>query len=248
MYTMLKLVSSLADSFSGNLDADGFTTTFSPFDLVSGAAPPAYDYTRTLAAFDKTYDLTPAEANSPTLDQANSLTLEMQATHMVDTASSAGIGVDSIGANGAANLASANFVLADNLLSTLSVLGLSVEASGIHSDSNSSLVSGPNEAVLSGDASFQSLTVTGALVGGKTLTFSGDAAANTVLYSSSTVTITLDAQTLLLPPAATSGIIGPSITTDAIDIRFNDAKFGGHTISGDFAIGQSSASYGLIQA
>ena len=238
MSTMKKLVSSLADSFSGNLGADGFTTTLSPFDLVSGAAPPAYDQTRTLAAFDKTYDLTPTEANS--------LTLEMQASHMVDTASSAGIGVDSIGANGTANLASANFVLADNPLSTLSVLGLSVEASGIHSDSNSSLVFGPNEAVLSGDASLQSLTVTGALVGGKTLTFSGHAAANTVLYSSSTVTITLDAQTLLLPPAAASGVIGPSITTDAIDIRFNDAKFGGHTISGDFALGQSSASYALM--
>jgi hypothetical protein len=53
------------------------------------------------------------------------------------------------------------------------------------------------------------------------------------------VTITLDEQTLLLPPAA--GVIGPTITTDAIDIRFSDAKFAGHTISGDFAIGQSSA-------
>ena len=48
------------------------------------------------------------------------------------------------------------------------------------------------------------------------------------------MTITLDEQMPLLPPAAASSIIGPSITTDAIDIRFNDAKFAGHTISGDF--------------
>ena len=48
-----------------------------------------------------------------------------------------------------------------------------------------------------------------------------------MLYKSSTVTITLDEQTLLLPPAATSGIIGPTITTDAIDIRLNHATFAG---------------------
>jgi hypothetical protein len=237
---MSKIVSSLADSFSGNLDADGFTTTFAPSDFVSGAAPPAYDYTRTVAAFNKTYGLTPVEANG--------LMVEMQATDMRDTASSAGFGVDSIGANGAANLASANFALVNNPVPAMGVLGLSVEATGVHSDSNSSFVFGANVGFLAGDASFRSLTVTGALVGGKTLTFSGDAAPDTVLYSSSTVTITLDAQTLLLPPTAASGFIGPSITTDAIDIRFNDAKFGGHTISGDFAIGQSSASYALMHA
>ncbi len=67
-----------------------------------------------------------------------------------------------------------------------------------------------------------------------------------MLYLSSTVTITLDEQLLLLPPAATSSIIGPSITTDAIDIRFNDAKFAGHTISGDFDHGQSWAGYALM--
>ena len=106
---------------------------------------------------------------------------------------------------------------------------------------------GPNgESFLNGDASFHSLTVTGALVDGDTLTFSGDAAPDTVLYKSSTVTITLDEQTLLLPPAATGGIVGPSITTDAIDIQFNHAKYGGQTITGNFAIGQSSAGYRLI--
>ena len=61
------------------------------------------------------------------------------------------------------------------------------------------------------------------------------------------MTITLDDQTLLLPPsAAASGIIGPTITTDAIDIHLNHAKFAGHTITGNFDIGQSSASYALM--
>ena len=238
--TTTELVSSSADSFAGSLDADGFTTTIGPFALVSGTAPPAYDDTSRIASFDHTYDLTPAEANT--------LSLQMQASHMVNTADSAGIGVDEIGASGKADLGSANFLLTDspNPMLPLSILGLSVKATGIHSDLNSSFVFGPNEGSLSGDASFHSSTVTGALVGGKTLTFSGDAAPDTVLYKSSTVTITLDEQTLLLPPAATSGIIGPTITTDAIDIQLNHATFAGQTITGDFAIGQSSASYALM--
>ena len=165
---------------------------------------------------------------------------------MVNTADSTPkVSADEIGASGKADLGSANFVLADspNPMLPLSILGLSVEATGIHSDSDSSFA--PNKRSFSGDASFDSLTVTGKLVDNKTLTFSGDAAPDTVLYSSPTVTITLDEQTLLLPPAAASGIIGPSITTDAIDIPFNHAKFAGQTITGDFDIGQSSASYAL---
>ncbi len=160
----------------------------------------------------------------------------------------AGIGVDEIGASGAADLGSASFVLADSPGPMLppSILGLSVSATGIHSGSDSSFVFGPNEGFISGDASFHLVTVRGALVGGDTLTFSGNAAPDTVLYSSPTVTITLDEQTKLLPPTASSGIIGPTITTDAIDIRLNHATFAGQTITGDFAIGQSSASYALI--
>ncbi len=237
---MTALVSSSADSFAGNLDADGFTTAIGPFALVSGAAPPAYDDTSRIGSFDGTYDLTSAEANT--------LSLTMQATHMVNTAESPGIGVDEIGASGAADFGSASFVLADSPgpMQPLSKLGLEVEATGIHGDSDSSFVFGPNEGFLGGDASFHSLTVSGALVGGDTLTFSGNAAKDTVLYSSPTVTITLDEQTLVLPPAATGGIVGPGIITDAIDIQFNHAKFAGQTITGDFDIGQSSASYALI--
>jgi hypothetical protein len=139
-----------------------------------------------------------------------------------------------------------SFVLADSPGPTQppSILGLSVKATGIHSGSDSSLVFGPSEGSLAGDASFHSVKITGALVNGDTLAFSGNAAPDTVLYKSSTVTITLDDQHLLLPPAA-SGIIGPTIITDAIDIQLNHATFAGQTITGNFDIGQSSASYAL---
>lgn len=234
------IVSSSADSYSGSLTDNGRTTAIASFDRVFGAAPPAYDDTRKVAAFDKTYDLSGADLNC--------LSLQLQGKDIVNTAQSSGLGVDAISASGVARLGSASFVLVDNPLPTLAVLGLSVEARGIRSKSNSSFVFGPDEGSITGDASFKSLTISGALVDGKTLTFSGDAKADTVLYSSTTVTITLDDQTLLLPPAGASSVIGPSITTDAIDIQFNNASFGGHMISGAFVIGQSTASYELMRA
>jgi hypothetical protein len=237
---MTKHVSSSADSFSGSLDAHGSTTTISPFALVSGEAPPPYDDTSSIASFDHTYDLTPGDPNT--------LLLHMRASDMVNNAESLPeVIAGQIGARGTADLGSASLTLIDNPnpMLPLSVLELSVKATGIESESDSSV--GPNsDGFLSGAASFHSLTITGALVGGETLTFSGDAAADTVLYKSSTVTITLDEQTLLLPPGATGGAIGPSITTDAIDIQLNHAKFGAQTITGNFDIGQSSASYSLI--
>ena len=233
----MAIVSSSADSLTGSLNADGFTTTVAPFAPVSGSAPPAYDQTKTVAFFDHLYELTPSESND--------LSLGVQATQMFNAASSAGLGVDEIGANGTADFSSAHFLLTDTVGTGPTVLGLSVEATGVHSDSNSSFVF-PDRGFLAGDASFHSLTITGALLGGRTLTFSGDAKPDTVLYSSPTVTITLDEQRLLLPPTATGGVIGPMISTDAIDIQFNGAKFLGNTISGHFDIGQSSANFALI--
>jgi hypothetical protein len=231
-------VSSSADSFSGILDANGSTTTIAPYALVSGEAPPAYDDTSSIGHFHHKYDLTPGDPNN--------LLLDMRASDIVNNAESLPhVIAGQIGAQGTADIGSANLTLTDspNPMLPLSILELSVNATGIQSQSDSSI--GPNgNSFLNGDASFHSLTVTGALVGGETLKFSGDAAANTVLYKSSTVTITLDEQTLLLPPGATGGTIGPSITTDAIDIQFNHANIGDNqTMTGNFVIGQSAAGY-----
>jgi hypothetical protein len=238
---MTQYVSSSADSFSGTLDANGSTTTISPYALVSGEAPPAYDDTSSIGLFHHTYNLTPGDPNN--------LLLDMRASDIVNNAESLPhVIAGQIGAQGTADIGSANLTLTDspNPMLPLSVLELSINATGIQSQSDSSV--GPDGgSFLGGDASFHSLTVTGLMVGGETLTFSGDAAANTVLYKSSTVTITLDQQTLLLPPAATGGTIGPSITTDAIDIQFNHANIGDNqTMTGNFVIGQSSAGYSLI--
>jgi hypothetical protein len=134
-------------------------------------------------------------------------------------------------------------VLTGNLSSTLSLLGLSASATLIHSESDASYVLGPDRGSPSGDASFGSLTIGGTLIG-KTLTFTGHATANAVLYHSSTVTITLDRQVLsdFLPPSAGAAVQSNRITTDAVSIFLHDAPVFGKTISGSITLGETSAS------
>lgn len=80
---------------------------------------------------------------------------------------------------------------------------------------------------------------------GKELTFSGEAAANTVLFSSPTVDVTLDKQTfadlISCGPKCTTTPV--SITTDAIDISLHNAPLFGRTVSGDIVIGETSANF-----
>jgi hypothetical protein len=104
-----------------------------------------------------------------------------------------------------------------------------------------------NRSSVTGNASFGSLNLSGALLG-KTLTFSGDAAPNTVLFSSPTVTVTLDRQTVsdLISSGLTKTLTPVGITTQAIDISLHDATLFGRSVSGDITIGQASAGAGEL--
>jgi len=230
-----QLVLSSADGLIGSLDVGSSQPSFGPVAEVSGAAPPAFHHTSSASVVDHTYNLDPSSFLDPTL--------HIDATRIFSIASSRGIGIDNISTQATSNIGSANFLLTDNPPDIVSILGLSVSATFVHSESDASYVFGANRGVLSGDASFGSLTISGALIG-KMRAFSGDAAANTVFYKSPTVTITLDKQTLsdFLPPSA-SGSVGPNqITTDALDIHLNNAHLFGRAISGDITFGVTSAS------
>ena len=236
------LVSSSADGLSGDLSVGRSQTSLGPVGLVGGTAPPAFDDLQTVPSFRHTYHLDRAHPSR--------LTLQLGAKGVADEASSAGIGVDDIGTEATASIDSAHFLLTDNPLSTLAIVGLSVSATSIKSSADASYVFGSDQGFLGGDASFGSLSISGALVDGKTLTFSGDAAANTVLYKSATVTITLDKQTLsdffppspVVPPISAATAITPNvITTDALDIHFNNAPLFGTHVSGDIVLGQTTA-------
>jgi len=235
-----QLILSSADSLSGNLRVGGHQTSFGPVGLGSGTVPPAFHQTENIGAFDHTYNLDPTCYLNPI--GLNGATLRIDAANLVNTASSSGLGIDSISTQATSDIGSASVLLTDSLPFALAVLGLSGSAEFIHSASNASYVFGPNRGFLSGDASFGSLTIGGALIG-KTLTFAGEAAANTILYRSPSVTITLDKQTLsdFLPPSAATPVGPNRITTDALDIQLNNAHLFGKTISGDIRLGETSA-------
>ena len=197
--TFSQLLLSSADSLYGYLDVGSSQTSFGPVGQAAGAAPPAFHQTRRIAAFEHTYG---GDALG-----ANQAILQIDATNLVNTANSAGLGVDAVSTQATSDLGSANIVLTANPLKTLSILGLSVSATLIHSESDASYVFGPNRGYLDGGASFGSLMIGGALIG-KALKFVGAPAANTVLYKSASVTITLDKQTLsdFLPPSGLAPI------------------------------------------
>ena len=120
-----QLLLSSADSLSGYLDVGGSQTSFGPVGQAAGAAPPAFHQTRRIAAFEHTYG---GDAVG-----ANRATLQIDATNLVNTANSAGLGVDAVSTQATSDLGSANIVLTANPLNTLSMLGLSVSATLIHS-------------------------------------------------------------------------------------------------------------------
>jgi hypothetical protein len=231
--TFPRLLLSSADSLSGYLDAGRSQTSFGPVGQAAGAAPPAFHQTRRIAAFKHSYGG----------DAPNQAFLQIDATNLVNTANSPGLGVDAISTQATSDLGSANIVLTDNALKDVSILGLAVSATLIHSESDASFVFGQTQGYLGGSASFGSLKIGGALIG-KTLSFAGTPTANTILYQSASVTITLDKQTLseFLPPSGLAPIGPNRITTDAIDISLNHAHLFGTTISGNFTLGETSAS------
>ena len=225
-------IKSSADGLSASLRFANHRTLSGSVNLASASSPPAFQQTSTMAAFDHTYNLDPTDPNHPIL--------QIEATNLVSVADASGPAVDSLGADGAADLASANILLTDNPRFAAGILGLSVSATFVHSESFASYIFGANHSFFGGAASFGSLTIGGALIG-QTLTFAGEAAPNTVLFQSPFVTITLDKQVQsdVLPNASTT----PSrMTTYALDIHLDKAHLFGHTISGDITLGATSAS------
>ena len=228
---------SSANALTADLTFGTRTIQVGPLAPVSGTAPPAYDPTKNIRHWQTTVNLQPGSPLRPTV--------QFQEGNVKTNAASSGIGIDSESASAQVNIGSSTFLLTDNPSAPLGIagiLGLSFSATGIQASASFSHVFGSSQNFVTGDASFGSLTISGALIG-KTLTFSGDAAPNTVLFSSPTVTITLDKQVVtdLITTGSPSNVTPVGITTEAIDISFHNASFLGTHLSGDIIIGLAAA-------
>jgi len=117
---------------------------------------------------------------------------------------------------------------------------LKLTASGI-SNTLTDVQTLPLPSVQTGITHFTTLTLTGSLVGGKTLTFTGDAPANTVLYDDQYLTVTLNQQivTGMIECTPTCTFVPLQMAANAIAIQMNKEPIAGKPANGNFFIGQT---------
>ncbi|RTL25869.1 MAG: hypothetical protein EKK47_22320 [Burkholderiales bacterium] len=105
----------------------------------------------------------------------------------------------------------------------------------------------PGPSQRSGSTHAGSITLSGGLLGLKSLTFSGDIAPNTVAVNTPHLKITLNAQTIPKNPVCDPGTVCPlyrvleTVDTKAILIELTNAPVWGHQVSGDIAIADAQA-------
>ena len=236
---------SAAFGIGAHFRSGGVATKLGRIAFTQGSAPPAYSRSAAAASVSKTVAIVPDTTPTPTLF--------VNATNVRSHVDSHGIEIDSVSAAGSAKLDSLGLSLNLNPLPPTAGAGvpvpqpfLAVAATNVASDASFTRVF-PSTDTATGSASFGSLTISGSLVGDKTLTFSGPAPKDTVLFQSPTVTITLDQQVevgLITCSPDPCRFIPENITTDAIDIELHNADLDGHTVSGHIIVAQSRAGAG----
>ncbi|GEM_PF-3120515 len=236
--------SSEAYGFSAKFVVNGQATLLAPVGQVKGSAPPAYKNATHAKTDNESLFLF---AGTPPIPE-----LVIDALGIKSQATSSGIAIDSVSAT--ANTAIKTFTLSlidypPPPVATASTIPfpepfLNINASDISAAASYSLVF-PSAGSTDSQVSFGSLSIGGTLVGSRTLTFSGIAAPNTVLYDSPTVTITLDQELTrgtvdCINAQGCSFVVG-GIEATAIDIALRDAVLNGTKVSGHILIGRSAA-------
>lgn len=105
----------------------------------------------------------------------------------------------------------------------------------------------PRPSLRSGSTSFGEVMLSGPLVGGPALTFSGEIKPNTVVVNTPTVKITLNAQVIPQQPVCPPNMLCPlyrvleTVETQAVLIELTNASVFGHEVSGEIVIGDAQA-------
>ncbi|MBV9755871.1 MAG: hypothetical protein JO047_02345, partial [Alphaproteobacteria bacterium] len=183
---------SAAFGLGAHFKSEGVATRLGRIAFVQGSAPPAYSRSAAAPGVSKTLAIVPDTFPTPTLF--------VNAINVRSHVASRGIEIDSISSAGDAKLNTLGLTLnlnppppTANGNGPVPQPFLALSATDVASSASFDRVF-PSANTTTGSASFGSLSITGSLVGDKTLTFSGVAPRNTVLFQSATVTITLDEQ------------------------------------------------------
>jgi hypothetical protein len=241
-----------AYAISAAFTSQSMTTTLGPVDEAAGSAPPAYNVTKSLASFDQTIAIPPLiPAGGPLPPVAASFTAT--ATGLKSNAASNGIELDYVLATGKSAVATASLTITNTIppgsaLPVLLYLGVTaskVATTAVYSQTV------PLPPAVSGTASFGALTISGELLDGHTVTYSGAAPPNTVLYKSPVssvnevpaVTITADAQIAVgtIGCGATCVFNTTRIDVAALSISLANAMINGFPVTGTILLGSASA-------
>ena len=229
---------------SASFTTDGVSTTLGPVNTVDNATGRTYDKTKNLGSYSKELVLT-ADGGAPP-----SLTVNTQAEK---SQVKGGFGVDVNFATGTAAVSALNLRLAPYTPPNSDVIAapyLQITATKVsEAASYNVLAIAPTRTTVSATGTIDTLTITGPLVGGKTLTYSGSPKESTVLYQSPTVTITLNQKiTTALISCSPKCLFTPySVNATGIDVTLNNAKLGKHTVSGDISIASGAGGNATAQ-
>jgi len=228
------LDASMADALSGRFVADGDLTILPAVAPTQGSAPPSYNYKEALPDYVNVLDI--AHKLAPPA------ALYAHLTGVWDHVMGGEFGVDSHVSEGDTSIATAALMF--NLNPTAPPAGsvpLLISATGVHANAIYSVVR--RSTLVSGTASFGELIITGSLLGGMTLTYSGTPPANYILFSNAEVSITLNEQ---VATTATCTVDQECTVTDgiqvvAVHVALTNADIAGRIVSGDFFLGEAQA-------
>jgi hypothetical protein len=229
---------------SASFTTDGVSTTLGPVNAVDNGTGKTYDKTKNIGAYSKQLVLTADGASPPTL------TVDTQAE---GSKVKGGFGVDIDFATGTAAVSSINLRLAPYTRPNSDVIAapyLQITATRVSEAASYNVVAiAPTHTTVSATGTIDTLTITGPLVGGKTLKFSGSPKESTVLYQSPTVTITLNQKiTTALISCSPKCVFTPySVNATGIDVTLNGARLGKHTVSGDISIASGAGGRATAQ-
>jgi hypothetical protein len=189
-----------------------------PIAQSSGSAPPSYSDSDSVASLSDNASLTTG---------IGGVTQSLQTAILTSSATGT-----ATGAEATSTVNNLSLSLASNPL-LAGLLGLS--ATTIQSFSQANSVGGLDA---SGSVTIEGLILTGSLLGGTTINGSlfVNPAPNTILLSIDGLTITLNEQTML-----GDGVTSAGISTNAIDIAFNNFALGTGLANGNIILGHSEA-------
>jgi hypothetical protein len=220
---------------SASFTSGGVTTVINPVNRLTGGTTSTFDKTKNSGAYQKMLILSAGATPVPSLvvNAKNFL------SHV-----KGGFGVDTVSAEGDATTTGLDISLQlyPPVPAPFPHPFLHITAARVEDSASYNFVV-PSLAGVNASAAISGLAISGSLLHGVTLQYSGTPAQNHVLYQTRTMTITLDqrisAELISCTPKC---VVTPvNISASAIQITLNNADINGHKVSGQIAIGNTTA-------